>query len=278
MPVNFLESIPREIRDEIYTYVLACPSGSVRLFPWIYSPPNLRSNELQFDPSQNVITGNEGPIDLSLLRTCKQIRRECKDIIWEHNGLRLREPPNLFNKFKRYTTFRKIRYIKHIKIQLELLDWDELEWISKSLKAFVILAQEGSLESIRLIATKDRRRRLVEFEHLANLKKQGENMDGRWYRAASISGFQSLSQKTFAINTGWPRFSHWGKQNWLRVMLLDPAQPNSLLKGIHDTFGGELYANGLLCYKDHTRVVEEFKLDLHEGEIKIVPSRKQANV
>lgn len=276
MSSKFLEDIPREIRDKIYSYVLACSSGSVSLFPWIYDPPNLRFNTLPFDPHRNIIAGVKGSIDLSLLRTCKQIQRECKDIIWEHNGLHLREPPKLFGKFNRYTTFKNIRGIKHVKIHLELLDWDELEWMSKSLKALVILGKEGSLESIRLVATRDRQRRLMEFEHLSNLKKHGEIMDGRWYRAAPISGPQSLQQSTFAINTGWPRFSHGGKQNWLREMLLDPTQPNGVLKEMHDTFGGELYVDGLLCYKDYTEVVETFKLDQREGEIKILPSRDQA--
>jgi hypothetical protein len=277
MPFKFLENFPREIRDKIYTEVLAYPSGSVSLFPWIYDPPILRYKTLPYDPYQNLITGEEGLIDLSLLRTCKQIHRECKDIIWEHNGLRVREQSKLFSKFQRYSTFKKIRCIRHVRIYLEILDWDELEWMSKSLKALVILTQEGSLESIQLIATRDKRRCPTEFEDLSNLRKHGENMDGRWYRAASISGYRSLPRGTFAINTGWPRFSHWGKQNWLREMLLDPVQPNRLLKEMHDTFGGELYVDGLLCYKDHTEVVETFKLDPREGEIKILPGRKQAN-
>jgi hypothetical protein len=275
MVFHFLERFPREIRDQIYLYVLACPSGSVSLFPWIYASPNLRFNTLPFKPSLNIITGVKGQIDLSLLRTCKQIHRECKDIIWKHNGLLVQEPSQLFHKFTRYTAFRRVRQIQHLKIHLELLDCDELEWMSQSLKALVILTHEGSLESIRLVATSDRRRHLAEFEHLSNLKKHGESMDGRWYRAASLSGYRSLPQRALAINTGWPRFSHWGKQNWLRQMLRDPTQPIRPLWEMHDTFAGELYVNGQLWYKDHhVEVAASSQLDPGEGEIMILPSRQ----
>jgi hypothetical protein len=78
-------------------------------------------------------------------------------------------------------------------------------------------------------------------------------------------------------NTGWPGFSHWGKQRWLREMLLDPSGINELLKEIHDLFGGQLYVDGLLYFKDHVQTIHGFKFDPRNGEIKIFPSKQRNN-
>lgn len=147
----------------------------------------------------------------------------------------------------------------------------------QSLKAFVILVHEGSLESIQLISTSDRNRQPKEFHALRNLKMHGEQLDGRWYRAASILGDQFARQGIFAINTGWPRVAHSGTQNWLRETLLDPDQILLLLHEMHKIFGGELYVDGLMCYKNHAKVAEGYRLNPRDGEITIWPGRRDAS-
>ena len=273
MSPNFLDQLPLEIRIQIYLYVLACPSGSLNFFSWIYDPAYLRFQKIPADPVENTIVGKEGIFDLSLLKTCKQIRRECKEIIWEHNGLRLTQPSKLFLRLQRYCDSRKIRTVQHITIQLEVLDRDELEWMSKSLKALVDLVSHGSLESIRLMTTRHKKLRAARYDDLSNLRKKGQIMDGRWYRAASISGHDSLPGKTFMINTGWPRFSLSGNQNWLRGMLLDSSQIHEILGDIHQIFGGELVVDGVLFYREGMAVAESIVLNPWEGEIRIRPQK-----
>ena len=241
MPSSFLEVFPREIRDQIYTYVLASSSRALTLSPWTF----------------------EIPRSLFLLRTCKQIHRECKDIIWHHNGLSLRGSTQLFQKFKGLAKHRHVRRIHQLKICMELLDRDELEWISMSIKALRDWCRVGRLESITINTAWERPRGVDEFKEVLSLRKYGESLDGRLYQDSS-------TWTRMVVNTGWPRFSHWGKQRWLREMLLDPSGIDKLLKEIHDSFGGMLYVDGRLCFKDH-ELLGATNLNPRDGEIRIVP-------
>src|SRR3954470_9573935 len=99
MPKPFLEILPREIRDQIYTLVLASPSGVVSLLPWTADVAR----------------------SLRLLRTCKQIHRECKDIIWQHNRLTVREPTELFQMLSASVRHKEYRKPREISISVEVL-------------------------------------------------------------------------------------------------------------------------------------------------------------
>lgn len=53
-------------------------------------------------------------------------------------------------------------------------------------------------------------------------------------------------------------------------MLLDPSGINELLKEMHHIFGGMLYVDGRLCFKDLVQVAAT-NLDPRNGEVRIVP-------
>ena len=57
-------------------------------------------------------------------------------------------------------------------------------------------------------------------------------------------------------------------------MLLDPSGIQELVKEIHDFFGGELYVNGSLCFKDRVMIAKGVILNPRDGEIKIVPIQR----
>ncbi|KAE8444762.1 hypothetical protein EG329_014222 [Mollisiaceae sp. DMI_Dod_QoI] len=249
MPLPFLQVFPREIRDQIYTYVLASPSGAVTLSPWTV----------------------EVARSLSLLRTCKQIHRECKDIIWYHNRLDLREPTHLYRKFLALSKHRHVRRIRQLKLCLELMDRDELEWVASSARGLEEWCRVGRLESITLVTVWDKPRGIDEFKEVLNLRKYGECLDGRFYRDSS-------TWTRMVVNTGWPRFSHWGKQRWLKEMLLDSSGLEQLLREIHKVFGGQLYSDGILCFSNRKQVVEGISLDPRNGEIRIIPGQLSAQL
>src|SRR4051794_17736511 len=121
MPRPFLEVLPREIRDQIYTLVLASPSGIVSLLPWTADVAR----------------------SLRLLRTCKQVHRECKDIIWQHNRLAVREPTELLRTLTVSAKHRDSRKLREISISVEVLDVDELEWIMTGLPILAGLSRTG---------------------------------------------------------------------------------------------------------------------------------------
>ncbi|KAH8820833.1 hypothetical protein F5884DRAFT_765385 [Xylogone sp. PMI_703] len=269
---RFLADIPRELRDQIYSYVLTPISGpaAAQTSPWIveltqfkYIPPG------PYHPARLGEIG-ESRIDFSLLRTCKQIHRECKDIIWRRNGLYLRATPEFYLKFHNVVSWFTPR-IRELNIQLELLDRDELDWVSRSISIFASeKSRHACPERIRLIAVADRPSTLQEFKDFMTLTKCGESLDGRLCRELiqRIDGYKGW---IWSFNTGWPRFSSWGKQRWLRQMLLDSTNCETLVKELHDSFGGELYIDKVLCYKDHVQVADTLALDAREGEILICP-------
>lgn len=245
MPRSFLEVFPREIRDQIYTFVLASPSGIVSLSPWTV----------------------EVARSLLLLRTCKQIHRECKDVIWEHNKLTSHHSPT--ELFQKWSTFQ-VKGWKNgqIRMSLELLDRDELEWVISGLRALAAKSPNGidDLRSVTLSAESDTPNSVTKFEELLLLRRQGSKVDGRFYREKSV--WTGLT-----ISSIWPPFAHWGKHKWLREILLDASHITELLKEMHDLFGGQLLVDGRVCFKDHKQIVDDIKLDPRDGRIQIVCPR-----
>jgi hypothetical protein len=86
MPTSFLD-LPREIRDQIYGYVLISPGGLVepRIYPRLF-PANKKSApqfSLNADPLSDSVTTES--ISLSLPRTCRQIYNETHGLFWRNN-------------------------------------------------------------------------------------------------------------------------------------------------------------------------------------------------
>lgn len=238
MPLPFLQT-PRELRDLIYHFVLASDSGKITLIPWTI----------------------EVAKSLNLLRTCRQIHEECKSLIWHDNGLSIRSPSMLSVHLRGLSRLRHIQRIQHIRISLELLDRGELEWAASALKT---LARWKGIKTVTLTADWEKPRGLWEFEEQLELKSKGTRLDGRLYLSK-----ESIYGTTMSINTGWPPFTHWGKQTWLREMLLTSSGIDELAKEMHNMVGGEFWIDGKLCFKDGV-VVTKLELNPRYGEIRMV--------
>jgi hypothetical protein len=257
MPKPFLEVFPREIRDQIYTFVLASSSGAVTLSPWTV----------------------EVERSLRLLRTCKQVHRECKDIIWLHNGLSIRAPTELFRRLSIESIptdalWKQAMFVPgtdwrvHINVSLELLDRHELEWIISALPAVAGWSKNRHREChqtfiMTLFAHSDNPRCIKEFDEFLYLRALGSQMDGRLYR-------DDIHSAGLDITSIWPPFAHWGKHTWLREMLLDSSNIDELLKKMHGIVGGELWVDGRLYFKDDAQLVDDLQLDPRDGEIKMI--------
>ncbi|KAG9247761.1 hypothetical protein BJ878DRAFT_532392 [Calycina marina] len=235
MPATFLEVLPREIRDQIYTYVLATPSGKVSLIPWSYDVAR----------------------SLSVLRVSHQLQRECKAIIWLHNNLSLRPITQLSTHL---TLPPHARPVEHVKMALELLDGDELEWAASAIPS---LLGWGKVRSITMSSNWERPRNISEFQQELELRRGGVAVDGRLYHGV-------VWGRNMKIITGWPRFCHWGKQNWLREVLLNVEMVGGLLASMHAQVGGEMWVDGRLCFKDRRQLVEDVRLDPRKGEVKMI--------
>jgi len=76
MPATFFD-LPRELLDLIYKEVLVSPTGIVQ--PWMrFEKNNVHLNYPSYEK-----------FSLSLIRTCRQIHREVKDIFWDYNAFRI---------------------------------------------------------------------------------------------------------------------------------------------------------------------------------------------
>ena len=238
MPPSFFDVFPREIRDQIYTYILQSPFGSVSLQPWTV----------------------EVARSLSVLRVSKQMHRECKDIIWTHKGLVLRGPTTIYKKLSQISNTQR-DLIRSVTFDLEVLDRDELEWVSSGL---IIMQNCPRLEDITLQASWDSPRDLHEFRKTVELRKCHDLVDGRLFQ-----GTWNRHLNTH-YETAWPRFSHWGKQRWVKRMLSDPSGIDQLLQGLNGIFGGELFVDGILCFKNKLQVAP-CSLDPGNGIVRIIP-------
>lgn len=280
MPINFLTDLPLELRDKIYVYALGSPAeiNPVPLFCQVNRTRDRLRKSLRYSPSRTTATNENGTtIYLSLLLTCKQIRSECKDLIWFHNGLQVtrRQKTELSWKLEHYLEFETFHRIRHLIIRLELLDWDELEWLYQSLQSFTGFAKNGKLQSVQLLAKTDRSTHLQDFLYIGNLRKDGLRIDGRWYRASHLAGQRARCERKFVINTGWPRVSNEPKQRWIRELLVnDQGATEVLLEGFNNMFGGELYVDGCLCFKDRRKIKEAITWDPRDGSIEIRPERR----
>jgi hypothetical protein len=139
-------------------------------------------------------------------------------------------------------------------------------------------AKDGSLKTITLHAVKSREM----MECLVEVRGVGKQ-PYRLYRGfdPEIYGhtFQSYltllrgsrgdnesplglgtSTRKVLVDVGWnDRFSRSSQEAWLgRVVGLENVQ--EITRDIHEAFGGELWQDGVLCWKDHVQVAEAFKL------------------
>jgi hypothetical protein len=85
MSRSFLDLLPFETRSQIFRYVLSSPTGYITLSRTLYPQKPIRYKLLTLDESGS---GCE-VIKLSFLRTCSQIYKECRDLLWKYNTLDL---------------------------------------------------------------------------------------------------------------------------------------------------------------------------------------------
>lgn len=250
MPTPFLENTPREIRDIIYRYVLSSPTGNVALLETseilgipsceslsaasnflIVSSPSSETD----DPSSLVI------ISLTLLRTCKQIHDECKNLFWKWNVLSIGEPKTRsFSRLMRPYLLQPSGQIHSIELDVNkgtLLRVDDIRF---TLNMLVHWSRVGCLKNISInwnpIFPKD------------TVASGGGDISGllhseQWF------GFSIYSR--VVIKTKFSKIAgRTSEYNYLFRSLFPQV--------LHEVFGGELLLDGFLCFKNHQQLVKSF--------------------
>lgn len=263
MPHHFLD-LPREIRDQIYSHILS-PTGLVALD----HPSNrshVRVSSYCYSHSKKF-----SPIDLAILRTCKQIGNECRGLIWKLNSLQWQSSMPLEPRWWQMDKMYEVQSVSLV-LNFQVINYTGHHDLRSFLGRLYECALHGSLKelSLEIFLPKDFYRGLYLDPHRPSGK--------RWIiRMAAFQNIRySLHEYLHILDfvQTFPAFANvkrkayvdfrWGGMNykeghWVEDGKILPPLPIDLLAKIHESFGGRLYHQGTLCFKGGELVTKAFK-------------------
>lgn len=259
MAPNFLE-LPREIRDQICAYILV-PTGRVILRPTTHGETSFWPFPMKFPASG---------IDMKILYTCKQMHHECKDIFWKGSIVRIEAELMLLDPDFMGQSQRLIcDDVQRLEIKLPVC-WDDLETIMsdldvwsryKNLREIIITAPGiGTMTEFGKVVRSRRNE--------VDITNEGDSIDGnsssrteralfQMLRLASRQDRESPRVRTLDLHIGMQHLSRPTRRVWFERQ--PPKECEDTLRAMHDTLGGELLVDGILCYKDGVLLQERFK-------------------
>ena len=154
-------------------------------------------------------------------------------------------------------------------MNIDLWDMWAIERTSQALGYLEIWSRTGGLKTITLnVAPKKCMFQGIrgaeyllgnkEIEEETNLSPKGGLYSG--YLEILRNAGESLSgiQRGLVFRIGWDRLSKEKKQHCMDCREL--VRLRGVVKEYHDVFGGELWVDGRLCFKDHSQVEEVFRV------------------
>lgn len=297
-PCCLLLELPPEIRLIIWTHLFSTPTGRVVLatrsredlthghvVPWAhldwedYRQGYARWNGMLRQRDRPLI------ISFSILRTCKQIYSETRGLLWQINTLLF--PPGDYLEMWSNHDGNKIRLLNqavHVQLDIDFRDGDE---VKRLMEGFECL---GNLESRKLrMVTVNAARGFLNVLNLGGLRDNpsdyprhvNDDFPNGTFPAfldvlrESRAEIEELHlERRIVIETGWHSLSADSRVYCTRSTPSDflscrrklsssGFQPAlDALRDLHDAFGGELWQDGTLCYKNGVEVSQPFKLQL----------------
>ncbi|KAE9365334.1 hypothetical protein N431DRAFT_430843 [Stipitochalara longipes BDJ] len=263
MLCKLLDYLPREIRAQIYAYVLA-PTGHItpKRSPTgatLCSVPPLFPN---------------GEINLSLLQTCRQIYQESKDVLWKDNILCFLPRRSIFDPkedvafvhsdcaFARYVRIVELRFTpSHFDLAKVITFIQPLgSWGTGSLREVRFkISGMGTMtmfgESVSMIWQRAMRRR--RYPHLKFGGFNPTSLFGIFALAGNEEhGHLRHLRRRLDIELGIRLSSPKARREWFSVH--KPEDCEETLQELHRSLGGDLCMDGVLCYKDGLRLRETF--------------------
>ena len=256
MSSKFLDDLPQEIRTQIFSYVLA-PTGRI-IIKQTSRTPTIHSYPALF---------TDAKVSLSLLQTCRQIYEEAKDVLWTDNILCFHlsksiggpEDGAVFLRNNSHLS-RNVRIIdlRFTPGPFDLANLDKFfqllaEWklgvlreVWFTISGMGIMSMFG--EAVWEQALKGRTR--------PNIGLISTLFDTLGLAGNKERGYLRHIRRRLNIELGIRHSSSKARREWFGVH--PPADCEETLMVLHQCFGGDLYMDGVLCYKEGIQLQETF--------------------
>lgn len=261
MSSKFLDDLPRDIRTQIYSYVLA-PTGRIIIkgTSRIPTKATIHSYPALFPNAE---------ISLSLLQTCRQIYEEAKDVLWIDNILCLPVSKSIGGVEAEDAMFRHnnpylSRNIRILELQFAPLSFDSVkvdriiqqlgEWKSVALReVWFTISSMGTMSMFGVVVW---RYILIMQGRTPHVGLNATLPDTLSLAGNKETGHLRHLRRRLNIELGIRHISNKARREWFEVH--HPADCEETLKDLHQCLGGDVYIDGALCYKDGIRLRETF--------------------
>ncbi|RDW91247.1 hypothetical protein BP5796_02412 [Coleophoma crateriformis] len=270
--LHFLEDLPREIRDKIYAYVLASPSGCITLARGKYKQKHSYRIQPHYPTSGTTHCHPDNAIGLQLLKTCKQIYEESRDILWQLNTYGIDTswdladfsmcPPLLVGQ-----SIRSLEFGIHYPTGSEFAKGLKVQRMEKIFERFGEWSEHGSLAAVRLHLVQD-------FDKVMLLGRispiNSSIVRSHRFFLAALTTARTVSlrnvHRDLALKSSWPRLTAEQRMLWTKVQNAKEDNPhwvftpNRFLRDVHSAWGGELWLDGELCARNGRTIRKPFWL------------------
>ena len=232
-----LLTFPAEIRNLIFHHALGHRTGRVSLELTERKPLRMKISEYD---EQSDGKPMRTPLSLSLLQTYKQIYEERKDVLLMQNQIVIHTCPSL-NSFKYDSPFNFIE-VQDLNLHVDLTDFNEWwQGLGKytrccELKSFTLVCNNYLTPGFQM------------FFSIMYKEKELIDMITSTFRSVGGELKSRKIQKKLVLKPEAVEFLH---------LLLDQTHAyDNAMYDFHDAFGGELWVEDGLCWKEGKRVVE----------------------
>lgn len=273
---HLLESLPLEIRLQIWINVLTSNTGIILVrrgarhhigYEVTCADPFSTRTDAERATLKTLGYRIGDSIKLSFYRTCKQIYNETKGLLWKHN-----EYMYGFLSDEQIPEDPSIRaQLMYVRLVVDLNRWGAIS--STPMSGLARMAKSGKIKTVTLQVARV-------FSHFVNLDQSLLSKRDHYHRQFCfdirgrrrnlfqiwLEAFRKArevlgdAKRRIEIVTGWNENS---------LAQLDVVRSRDVnetllkfLKAMHESFGGEFWQDGVLCYKDGIEISRPFALPL----------------
>jgi hypothetical protein len=183
-------------------------------------------------------------------------------MLWRHNSLALLQGQSIYSH-SRFLDPRFCYNVEKVHISIYLLGSrsEVPASVDGALRIFGQWARKGSLRSLTLTVVPEIQsdRGMTGLNKLLEVRKRGNPADlyfvylRKLEEAASFLPAQL--ERKIVFDADWDAQPLILRRMWMKRRDFCPQE---LMKELHDNFGGELWVDGKLCFKDHVELVRLF--------------------